>query len=108
MLKEIVFITFGLFIFQFPSIFVGAIHSMTADTPAGQVESERVSTIQMYANADNMKEMVPCTEPRPELCTQDYRPVCAVLKEGGFKTYSNGCNACSDPSVTEYRDGACE
>ena len=108
MLKKIMFIAFGLFIFQFSSLLVGANHRMTADTPAGQVEPERVSTIQMYANADNMKEMVPCTEPRPEICAQDYRPVCAVLQDGGFKTYSNACSACSDPSVTGYRDGACE
>jgi hypothetical protein len=50
----------------------------------------------------------PCPEPRPQICTQEYRPVCAKLQDGGFKTYSNGCTACTDPSVTGYRDGACE
>ena len=54
------------------------------------------------------QKMVACTEPRPQVCTQDYRPVCAMLHDGGFKTYSNGCNACSDPSVTGYREGVCE
>jgi len=48
-----------------------------------------------------------CTEPRPQICTMDYRPVCAQLSDGTFKTYSNGCTACSDPMVTEHREGAC-
>ena len=27
------------------------------------------------------------------------RPVCAQLENGQFKTYSNGCTACSDAKV---------
>ena len=54
------------------------------------------------------RKMVSCTEPRPQVCTQDYHPVCARLLDSSFKTYSNGCNACSDPAVTGYREGACE
>jgi len=54
------------------------------------------------------QKMVACTEPRSQVCTQDYRPVCAILLDGSLKTYSNGCNACSDPAVTGYREGACE
>ena len=53
----------------------------------------------------NVKE---CPKIRPEVCTQDYRPVCAELESGDMKTYSNGCNACTHPDVTGYRDGACE
>ena len=52
--------------------------------------------------------ITPCPEPRPRLCTMDYRPVCAKLNDGSVKTYSNGCSACTDPVVTGYRDGACE
>jgi hypothetical protein len=52
--------------------------------------------------------MVTCPGPRPQVCTQDYRPVCAQLRDGSFKTYSNGCTACTDPAVTAYREGACE
>lgn len=59
-------------------------------------------------NPTGEQKMVVCTEPRPQVCTQDYRPVCAMLQDGTFKTYSNGCNACSDPAVTDYREGACE
>jgi hypothetical protein len=54
------------------------------------------------------QKMVACTEPRSQVCTQDYRPVCAILLDGSLKTYSNGCNACSDTAVTGYREGACE
>ncbi len=52
-------------------------------------------------------ESTVCTEPRPQICTMDYRPVCAQLSDGTFKTYSNGCTACTDPAVTGHREGAC-
>ena len=37
-----------------------------------------------------------CEDPRPQVCTMDYRPVCGTLKDGSSKTYSNGCGACAD------------
>jgi hypothetical protein len=49
-----------------------------------------------------------CPEPRPEICTMDYTPVCARHIDGSFKTYSNGCTACTNPSVEGYVEGACE
>ena len=52
--------------------------------------------------------MTLCTEPRPQICTQDYRPVCAKLKNGNLKTYANGCTACSDANVISYINNACE
>jgi hypothetical protein len=76
----------------------------TADTSA----TEHGSDCRHFAKADSMKEKVPCMEPRPQVCTQDYRPVCAELQDGSFKTFFNGCSACSDAAVTGYRDGACE
>ena len=62
---------------------------------------------------------VECKEPRPEMCTQDYRPVCATRDNGmrcvttpcdstETKTYSNGCMACADPAVYFHHEGACE
>jgi hypothetical protein len=48
-----------------------------------------------------------CTDPRPQLCTRDYRPVCGVLNDGSQKTYGNGCGACSDESVKGFNNGAC-
>jgi hypothetical protein len=49
-----------------------------------------------------------CTDPRPQICTREYRPVCAILSDGSTKTYATGCTACSDPKVSGYRDLACE
>jgi len=65
------------------------------------------------------REPVACVDPRPEICTHDYRPVCGLRDTGircvttpcdstEWKTYSNACTACSDPSVERYRPGACE
>jgi hypothetical protein len=63
---------------------------------------------------------VECTEPRPEVCTQEFRPVCA-LRDTGVRcvtkpcegatervTKPNGCDACSDPAVIGHRPGACD
>jgi len=62
--------------------------------------------------------MVECREPRPDMCIQEYRPVCAT-RDNGVRcvttpcdstenvTYSNGCTACADPSVYYFRADAC-
>ena len=54
------------------------------------------------------KALTICKEPRPQVCTREYRPVCAQMKDGSFKTYSNGCTSCTDPNVLGYRDGDCD
>ena len=52
-----------------------------------------------------------CPAHRPEICTREYRPVCATLESNASpvrqKTYATGCTACADPSVVSYIDGAC-
>jgi hypothetical protein len=48
-----------------------------------------------------------CEDPRPEVCTMDYRPVCGTLKDGSIKTYPNGCGACADINVTSWVENAC-
>ncbi len=48
-----------------------------------------------------------CEEPRPQVCTMDYRPVCASLRDGATKTYSNGCSACSDAEVISWVENPC-
>ena len=53
-------------------------------------------------------EPLKCPEVRPEMCTMDYNPVCGNLPDGSFKTYSNGCNACSDLKVVSYFHGECK
>ena len=49
-----------------------------------------------------------CLEPRPQICTMDYTPVCARLKSSELKTYSNACSACADVNVVSHRPAACE
>lgn len=68
---------------------------LAACTTAPSVEPAMVSQVQT------------CEEPRPQVCTMDYRPVCASLAEGGVKTYSNGCGACGDAAVVSWIEGAC-
>jgi len=48
-----------------------------------------------------------CTEPRPQICTREYKPVCAKLRDGSVKTYATGCTACADSNVISYVDKAC-
>ena len=55
----------------------------------------------------DVEDLVICTEPRPQVCTMDYNPVCGQLQDGSFKTYSNGCGSCSDSAVVGYREGEC-
>jgi hypothetical protein len=77
-----------------------------AAAPAGEVKK-----------AEDVKPTA-CTNPRPQLCTMDHRPVCATRDTGircvsapcpstEKRTYSNGCGACSDPKVYGYVPGAC-
>ena len=54
------------------------------------------------------KEFTLCPEPRPQMCTREYRPVCGTLNDDTQKTYANGCTACSDPKVKGHFPGACE
>ncbi|MDP1748106.1 MAG: hypothetical protein Q8L22_01510 [Reyranella sp.] len=48
-----------------------------------------------------------CADPRPQMCTRDYRPACGVRRDGSRKTYGNACSACADPDVVTQGAGAC-
>lgn len=48
-----------------------------------------------------------CEDPRPQVCTMEYAPVCADLAAGGKATYASGCNACADDAVSGYLKGEC-
>ena len=61
---------------------------------------------------------VACTSPRPEVCTREYRPVCAQRDTGvrcvtapcpsaEAVTMPNACSACSDAKVIGYVPDAC-
>ncbi len=49
-----------------------------------------------------------CTEPRPQVCTMEYAPVCGRRTDGALGTYSSPCNACADVGVLSYRADACD
>jgi len=48
-----------------------------------------------------------CADPRPQMCTREYRPACGLHRDGSRKTYGNPCAACSDPGVVSQAAGAC-
>jgi hypothetical protein len=61
---------------------------------------------------------VACADPRPQVCTMIYDPVCAT-RDTGIRcittpcpsseqvTKSSSCSACSDPKVISYVKGEC-
>ena len=53
-------------------------------------------------------DVIQCLEPRPQMCTQEYVPVCASMKDGTTQTYPSGCAACSNANVVGYRPNQCE
>lgn len=66
----------------------------------------------------NTKTSNTCPEQRPQVCTMDYRPVCATRDTGvrcvtapcpssELKTFSNACTACADPKVISYTPDEC-
>jgi hypothetical protein len=52
-------------------------------------------------------DLIICEEPRPQICTREYNPVCATLKDGSNRTGATGCTSCSDHEVVGYRMGRC-
>ena len=48
-----------------------------------------------------------CADPRPQVCTLQYDPVCGFSGDGKSTTYSNACSACADETVSGHRPGAC-
>ncbi len=90
----------------------------------GLIACQETSTTQVpptngNTNSSAVDERVKCEDPRPEVCTREFRPVCAK-KDNGIRcvttpcpsiddvTYSNACTACSDPKVIAYiPGGAC-
>ena len=60
-----------------------------------------------YNDEPGALDLIICEEPRPQVCTREYNPVCATLQGGGSKTYSTACTSCSDFDVVGYKMGAC-
>lgn len=71
------------------------------------INNDGKTVVSYQLNMAEQKQTV-CTDPRLQVCTMDYRPVCGQLEDGSFKTYSNGCTACSVQAVIGYVEGACK
>jgi len=59
------------------------------------------------SNPTRVTKQISCSDPRPEICTMEYTPVCGLDSVNVSKTYSNGCAACSDKKVVEYTKAKC-
>jgi len=66
------------------------------------------STEKNNLNEPGVLDVIICEEPRPQICTSEYNPVCATLQDGSTKTSSTGCTSCSDQEVVGYKMGACD
>jgi len=58
-------------------------------------------------NEPGALDLILCEEPRPQICTREYNPVCGTLMDGSTVTGSTGCTSCSDSNVVGYNMGAC-
>ena len=58
-------------------------------------------------NEPGALDLILCEEPRPQICTSEYNPVCGTLQDGTTVTGSTGCTSCSDPNVVGYKMGSC-
>jgi hypothetical protein len=67
---------------------------------------------------DSEYAAIQCSAPRPEVCTEEYAPVCATRDTGvrcittpcpstEKASYSNACSACADSSVFYYKPEEC-
>jgi len=76
-------------------VFFGLLLGLTAcaSVPPGEPGSAGVENV--------------CEDPRPQVCTADYRPVCGTQIDARVKTYSNACSACGDASVLSWVEGEC-
>jgi hypothetical protein len=51
--------------------------------------------------------MTVCEDPRPQVCTMIYSPVCGIHEDKSQKTYASDCTACSKATVVGYELGEC-
>ena len=61
-----------------------------------------------HNTVDERQSVTYCKDPRPQMCTRDYRPVCGLTNENTTKTYGNACGACGDINVSQHITGKCQ
>jgi len=61
----------------------------------------------LLAACSSQPETTECPQTRPQVCTMEYNPTCAVLNDGSKREYSSPCNACADDNVAEVLVGPC-
>ncbi len=66
--------------------------------PQENIEAETPTALEAQA----------CSEPRPQICTMIYEPVCANREDGSKTTEASDCSACSDEKVVSYVPGECK
>jgi hypothetical protein len=65
---------------------------------------------------DGKLKAIDCTDPRPEICYDIYRPVCGQVQVQCIRapcppvmqTFANNCQACANSLTISYTQGACE
>ncbi len=99
-------------------ILVGALVFGCQVSPVNKEKQAQKNTAKKIA-ISSIKTMHSCKEPRSQMCTREYRPVCAEI-DTGIRCYkapcpstkpvtkSNACVACADTNVLSFVEGACD
>lgn len=67
-----------------------------------------VLLMSVLVSACGNTQVTRCEAPRPEICTEQFTPVCATQQDGTLVNYPNACYACRDDKVASYVAGQCE
>jgi len=86
-------------------LYAGAFLMLLCISAAGKVEPPVITEVPW--RSEPAADLVLCEEPRPEICIQEYKPVCASMRDGTRQTRPSACSACSDPDVIGYEMGPC-
>ncbi len=88
------------------SVFLSACNATPQNAEVDKTVVEKSVVEKSVVEAVNVENK--CKDPRPQMCTMIYQPVCGLNKDGVFKTYASDCSACADSNVVGYNDEACK